>query len=92
MAKTPWFKSFLALDPDSAIRGLRIPFLAMFGGGDTVVPPRLNEGPMRDALSRNPRSSVYVVSEANHYFRVSGTTSEELISAITDWLAEQVPN
>ena len=47
---------------------------------------------MRDALSRNPRSSVYVVSEANHYFRVSGTTSEELISAITDWLAEQVPN
>ena len=92
LAKTPWFKSFLALDPEPAIRSLRIPFLAIFGGGDTSVPPDLNAEPMRNALSSNTRRTVHIIPKANHLFRVSGETSEELLSAITAWLAEEVGN
>jgi uncharacterized protein len=86
LAKTPWFESFLTLDPDPLIRSLRIPFLAIFGGSDESVPPELNIDLMRESLSMNPRSVVHVVPEANHFFRVSGNISEDLFTTITDWL------
>ena len=86
LAKSPWFKSFLALDPDPSIRSLRIPFLAIFGGSDVSVSPELNIEAMRKSLSENPGSVVHVVPEANHFFKVSGSISEDLFAKITEWL------
>lgn len=90
LAKTPWFESFLDLDPSLSIRSLRIPFLAIFGGSDGYVPPELNFVPMQKTLSENPRSVVHVVPEANHFFRVSGSFSEDLFATITEWLVADV--
>jgi uncharacterized protein len=88
LARTPWFASFLALDPGPSLRALEVPILAFFGGGDTSVPPELNVDPVRDALSGNSHASVHLVPDADHYFRLSGRTSEELLSVLTDWLKQ----
>lgn len=86
LARTPWFASFLDLDPEPILRALEVPVLAIFGGRDTAVPPQLNVEPMRDALAGNARASVRVVPDADHFFRVSGRTAEGLPSTLTDWL------
>lgn len=88
LARTPWFASFLALDPSPNLRTLEIPVLAVFGGSDAAVPPELNLDPMRDALSGNARASVHIVPDANHFFRASGETSEELVSILAHWLEQ----
>jgi uncharacterized protein len=90
LARTPWFASFLALDPEPALRALDVPVLAVFGGGDTAVPPELNVEPVRSALVGNPRASVRVVPDANHFFRASGETSAELVSILAHWIEQTV--
>ena len=92
LAKTPWFKSFLALDPGAAIQGLDIPFLAIFGELDSTIPPSQNVGPMTMALSENPGGTVVVIPGVGHFFRASGSTSEELLSTVVDWILEEVGN
>ena len=92
LAKTPWFKSFLALDPGAAIQGLDIPFLAIFGELDSTIPPSQNVGPMTMALSDNPGGTVVVIPGVGHIFQASGSTSEELLSTVVDWILEEVGN
>lgn len=86
LARTPWFASFLDLDAGPILRALEVPVLAVFGSRDTAVPPAINTEPMRNALAGNPRASVNVVPEADHFFRVSGRTAEGLPWTLTDWL------
>ena len=90
LAKTPWFKSFLALDPGVAIQGLDIPFLAIFGELDSSVPPSQNVGPMTTALSENPDGTVVVIPGVGHFFRESGNTSQELLSIVVEWILEEI--
>lgn len=89
LAKTPWFKSFLTLNPAPAIDELNIPFLAIFGSEDTSTPPDLNVGPMREALSDNPNGTVQIIPGANHFMNISSEPPEELFSTTINWLSEQ---
>jgi len=90
LAKTSWFKSFLALDAGAAIQGLDIPFLAIFGEIDSSVPPSQNVGPMTTALSENSDGTVVVIPGVGHFFRESGKTSEELLSIVVEWILEEI--
>ena len=87
-ARTPWYKSFLDLDPRPSLEVLRIPVLALFAGGDSSVSPELNIAPMRAALSGNRGGCIEVIPSANHFFRVSGRVSEGLFASISQWLAD----
>ncbi|MHB1193880.1 MAG: alpha/beta hydrolase [Longimicrobiales bacterium] len=87
-ARTPWYKSFLDLDPRPSLEVLRIPVLALFAGGDSSVPPERNIAPMRAALTGNRGGSIEVIPSANHFFRVSGSVSEGLFASISQWLAD----
>jgi len=89
LAKTPWFKSFLSLDPGPHIQTLEIPFLALFGELDSSVPPSQNLAPMTTALSDNPRGITKVIPGVDHFFRVQGDTSEEFLSTVVQWITDQ---
>jgi len=75
---SPWFKRFLSDNPSDNVKKLTCPVLALFGSLDIQVPPALNEEPMRQALSANPRGMVMVFQGANHLFQqaVTGTVEE----------------
>lgn len=90
LAKTPWFKSFLSLDPREEISGLEVPFLAVFGESDTSVPPSQNLEPMEAALSNNSEGTIVVIPGVGHFFRDSGEISEQLLSTVVNWVLEDV--
>jgi len=97
---TPWMRYFLAADPQPALRALRVPALAVFGGHDLQVPPDQNEGPMRAALAASgvAGSEVVVLPRLNHLFqtsetgsiveygRIEETMSPVLLDTVSDWI------
>ncbi len=71
----PWFRFFLDFDPATALRGVTVPTLAVFGENDLQVPPELNVGPMDAALAAagNRDYTVRVLPGTNHLFQASET-------------------
>jgi uncharacterized protein len=98
--ETPWFRHFLAYDPQPALRALDVPALALYGAKDLQVPPAQNAGPMRTALdaSASPRHAVVVLDGLNHLFqtattggiqeyaRIEETMSPAVLAAVADWV------
>jgi len=52
---TPWFRSFITHDPAQAIRRVRVPVLALYGGRDLQVEAAQNLPPLRAAWPRRQR-------------------------------------
>jgi hypothetical protein len=77
---SPWFRTFLALDPRPYLQHVKIPVLALFCEKDVQVPAAQNRRPMERALRAggNPRVEVRVLPGLNHLFQPahSGDTSE----------------
>ena len=79
----PWERHFVGYDPAPALRGLRVPALAVFGGRDQQVRASDNVPAVVDALADAPRgSAVVIVPGLNHLFQPSTTGSPAEYGAI----------
>jgi hypothetical protein len=72
---SPWFRTFLTLDPRPYLRQVKLPVLALFGEKDLQVPPAQNVPEMERALQAagNPWVEVRVLPGLNHLFQPAGT-------------------
>jgi hypothetical protein len=77
---SPWFRTFLTLDPRPFLRQVKIPVLAVFGEKDIQVSEAQNRPEMEHAFlaAGNPRGQVLVLPGLNHLFQPAstGATSE----------------
>jgi hypothetical protein len=97
---TPWFRTFLTMDPRPGLTHVKVPVLALYGEKDLQVPPAQNRQPMEKALraAGNPRSEVRVLPGLNHLFQpaktgapseyqgIPTTFAPEALDAITTWI------
>ena len=86
---TPWMRYFLAYDPLPALRALKVPVLALWGGKDTQVPPEGNLEPVRAALeeSESPDVTVRVLPGLNHLFQTADTGAPTEYVSIEETMA-----
>ncbi|MFI6041374.1 alpha/beta hydrolase family protein [Nocardia sp. NPDC051321] len=99
---TPNLAALVAYDPAPALKALRIPVLAFYGGNDLQVPPSQSEQPMRDNLAADPDATVHVFPGLNHlmqptktglpseYSSIETTISPEVLTFVTGWLTQRV--
>lgn len=97
---SPWFRSFIALDPREALRKVTVPVLALNGERDLQVPPRLNLPHIEAALKEAGNADVTVMElpGLNHLFQqaptgaiseyasIEQTISPEVLELIADWV------
>lgn len=97
---SPWFRTFLRLDPAAYLAKLRVPLLALNGSKDLQVPPAEDLAGIRAALGAgaNPKSALVELPGLNHLFQhaATGSPSEyasieetfapEALKAIGDWI------
>ncbi|MFI6999722.1 alpha/beta hydrolase family protein [Nocardia sp. NPDC050175] len=99
---TPYLAALIAYDPAPALKALRIPVLAFFGGNDLQVPPSQSEQPMRDNLAADPDATVHVFPGLNHlmqptktglpseYGSIETTISPDVLTFVTGWLTQRI--
>ena len=96
---SPWFRHFLALDPQLYLEKLRCPVLALVGEKDLQVPPAENLEAIRRALKQNhQRTNVRQLPGLNHafqtaktgkvseYFLIEETVAPSALALITSWM------
>jgi pimeloyl-ACP methyl ester carboxylesterase len=98
---SPWFRRFVAYDPAPALRGLKVPVLALNGELDLQVDPDQNL-PAIEAVLReggNPDVTVRRLAGLNHllqtaqtgaveeYGTIEETMSPLALSTIREWIA-----
>lgn len=98
---SPWYRSFIAYNPQSALKDLSVPTLALFGGKDVQVPAELNRTSL-EALG-NDHIQIQVFPGVNHLFQPAGsglpheyaqietTITPEVLETISNWVWEQLP-
>jgi pimeloyl-ACP methyl ester carboxylesterase len=103
LIRTPWGRSFLALDPRPALRKVSCPVLALFGEKDLQVPPRENlpevakalaEGVCKDftltqILGANHLFQTCKTGSPSEYGRIQETMSPVVLWTISDWILER---
>ncbi len=94
-SSNPWMDYFLAYDPASDIKSLKIPALIIYGEKDRQVPPSLNAAPARNYA---PKATVKVYPGLNHlmqhavtgdvdeYKTIEETISPEVLADIVDFI------
>jgi pimeloyl-ACP methyl ester carboxylesterase len=70
---SPWFRTFLTLDPRPFLRQVKVPVLAITGERDLQVPPKANLPEISRALAGNPDVTVKELPGLNHLFQTSRT-------------------
>lgn len=97
---TPWFKTFLEIDPGPSARSVRIPFLALYGSKDVQVPSPANSDKMRRDLEASGRrdAKVELLDGLNHLFQradkgtlgeygtIAETMNEKALETLIAWL------
>ncbi len=103
MSASPWFRSLLRQDPAVYLRQVKVPVLALFGGKDLQVEPRMNSEGVRAALAENPDHTERILPGLNHLFQHAGTGAideygtieetfaPEALAAAGDWIAARFP-
>lgn len=101
---SPWFRTFLTLDPMTYIQKIACPVLALFGEMDLQVPPAENMKALETGLlmAGNDRYTIDFVPGVNHLFQTATTGSPEeygrieetlspiVLEMITSWLKQNV--
>ena len=104
MVRSPWFRYFLTYDPRPTLGKVRCPVLALVGEKDLQVPPRENLSQIEATLKAggNNRVTVKELPGLNHLFQtcktgapaeyaqIEETIAPSALSAIADWVGEQV--
>ncbi len=87
----PWYRTFLAMDPDEYISKVTCPVLAMTGENDVQCSPEENLAAIEQSLKKGGNSNYQIetMSGLNHLFQTSETGSpyeyeqlEEIIAPI----------
>jgi pimeloyl-ACP methyl ester carboxylesterase len=100
---SPWYRYFLTYDPETALRKVACPVLAINGEKDTQVPPELNLPAIRKALQDggNRHFEVDELPGLNHLFQhaktgavteyaaIEETFAPEALEKIAAWIARQ---
>ena len=101
---TPWFRTFLVLDPVNYLSKVHCPLLALNGSLDVQVPAKENLEAIERALifGGNSRYSIEEIPGANHLFqqaktgnideysKIEETMSPEVLKKIADWIGKEV--
>lgn len=74
---TPWFRTFLILEPSKYLKKLKCPVLALNGSTDLQVPSRQNLDAISAILSQSkcPQYETIEIEGLNHLFQESATGS-----------------
>ena len=98
---TPWFRSFVNLDPRTYLKEVKVPTLALFGSLDLQVPPKENLPDMEKAMSKKTPFTSKVFPNLNHlfqtattgspeeYFQIEETLSPEVLDTLVEWIEAQ---
>ncbi|HEY9054317.1 MAG TPA: alpha/beta fold hydrolase [Rectinemataceae bacterium] len=86
---SPWFRSFLILDPYPYLKQARMPLLALIGSKDLQVPADENLAAIGAALAEagNPRSAALRLDGLNHLFQTADTGLPEEYGAIEETIS-----
>ncbi|CAN5809124.1 alpha/beta fold hydrolase [soil metagenome] len=86
---SPWFRSFLLLDPRPALSALEVPVLGLFAELDLQVLPEPNRTAMAEALKRAPTddATLLVLPGLNHLFQTAETGAPSEYAAIEETFA-----
>lgn len=96
---SPWFRTFLALDPRTFLARVKVPVLALNGTRDWQVPPSANLPEMKKALARDHDVTVQEMPGLNHLFQtaktgspteygeIEETMSPTVLTLVSDWIA-----
>ncbi len=89
---SPWFRTFISLDPAKALREVHCPVLAVDGSKDLQVPPEQNLGAIRSALAAGGNKDVQTVEfpGLNHLFQHAKTGSPNEYAQIEETMAPEV--
>jgi len=93
---TPWFTSFVRYEPDSTLRAIQVPVLAIFGQLDVQVPAVANSTMLHDALEdvtneeAQRGSLVAILPGINHLMQTSVMGSMGEYAAIDETIATVV--
>jgi alpha-beta hydrolase superfamily lysophospholipase len=99
----PWMQFFLKYDPETHLKQVECPVLAVYGGKDTQVPARMNIEHIKKIADKYDKDNIetLLLPQANHLFQEADTGSPseyaklppEFIDGFTDalikWLEAQ---
>jgi pimeloyl-ACP methyl ester carboxylesterase len=98
---SPWFRTFLTLDPRVYLRKLAVPVLAVVGERDLQVLPAANVPELRQALRDNADVTIRELPGLNHLFqtcktglpdeyaRIDETMSPALLTLVGEWIEQR---
>ncbi len=101
---SPWYRFFARFDPQTILRQVRCPVLALNGTKDLQVLADLNIDAIAKALTEggNPDFEVHKMENLNHLFqetdgngsvleyaRIEQTISPQVLDLMTDWILER---
>jgi hypothetical protein len=86
---SPWFRYFIAYDPEPALRRVRVPVLALNGTRDLQVPAAENLAGIRTALAAagNRDHTEVALDGLNHLFQTARTGLPTEYGAIDETVA-----
>ncbi|HET6145974.1 MAG TPA: alpha/beta hydrolase [Polyangia bacterium] len=97
---SPWFRTFITLDPRTFLAKVKVPVLAIDGERDRQVPPDANLPEMRKALVHDRDVTVRELPGLNHLFqtaetgalaeygKIDETMSPAALKLVSDWIAQ----
>lgn len=71
--KTKWIKSFLTVNPQTYLKNVKCPVLAIFGEKDLQVDAKINSEKIKSSLLKSKKIKIEILPSANHLFQESKT-------------------
>jgi len=96
---SPWWRTFIALDPRAFLTRVTVPVLALDGERDMQVEPSANLPAMKKALAHDHDVTVEEMPGLNHLFQtartgspteygeIEETVSPAMLTLVSDWIA-----
>jgi len=102
-SRIPSIQEFLNSNPESFLKKIQCPVLAIYGSKDVQVPPKENIQAMKTILTTSNHSDYTLkeIPDANHLFQncktgypseyqhIKNTMSSEVLSLISDWISDR---
>ena len=87
--ETPWYRTFLALNPALYMKEITCPTLAILGTNDKQVSYKLNKEPLENALGKD---NVKFIDGINHILQYSNSGNTDEYGLIEETVNENVLN
>ncbi|MGH1387643.1 alpha/beta hydrolase family protein [Kordia sp.] len=87
MLTSPWMRTFLGYDPQTSLKKVMCPVLAINGEKDFQVLPKLNLDGIKKGLQHNKNVTIKEFKDLNHLFQTSETGALSEYSEIEETFA-----